>query len=292
MDSYKTHGGVIGNSPDCGSGTSRSNRLRGTESSSMSVADNGSYKPVDASSILAWSTKGDEGIMTNKNLTEIIAIIDRSGSMEDIVDDASGGFNAFLSKQQKDVKGECRLTYVQFHNVYEIVHDGIPIQEMQPLDRSTFVPRASTALRDAIGQTINVVGARLANTPEEQRPGNIVVVILTDGQENSSREFSQAQIKQMIEHQTEKYGWAFVYLAQNVDAFATGRSLGLDAAHPGVYLGDVKTGGTGHRMAYMAASDAVSNRRQKMRECVSLDWSASEKKEYTDKLSEEKKDNA
>ena len=167
--------------------------------------------------------------MTNPNLSEIICIIDRSGSMEFIRADAIGGFNTFL-KEQQEVPGECKFTYTQFDTEYEVVHDGIDIKDMKPLTEETYVPRGGTALLDAIGRTVNTVGARLANTPEDQRPSKVIVVILTDGHENSSQEFSRDKIFEMITTQREQFQWEFVFLAANQDAIAVGAGLGI-AAH-------------------------------------------------------------
>jgi uncharacterized protein YegL len=223
----------------------------------------------------------------DKALTEIIAIVDRSGSMDSIKDDAIGGFNAFLEEQQKEKVGKCLLTYVQFDHEYDVVHDGIDIKDMKPLNYTTFVPRGSTALLDAIGRTINVVGARLAKTPEEKRPGNVVVVILTDGEENASQEFRAEQIKEMVKHQSEKYDWGFIYLAQNIDAFSTGRNMGFDASNAKMFVGNAALGGIGTRRAYAVASCAVSDRRVKSFDSAPMDWSMGEKAEYTKGLDED-----
>lgn len=164
--------------------------------------------------------------MTNKDLTEIICVVDRSGSMDTIRDDAIGGFNAFLSEQKK-VDKPCKFTYVQFDDQYEVVHNGVDIKNVPLLTAATFVPRGWTALLDAVGRTVNEVGARLSVTPEHERPGKVLFVILTDGHENSSHEFSRERIKEMITHQREKYQWEFIFLAANQDAFTVGSGLGV-----------------------------------------------------------------
>lgn len=168
--------------------------------------------------------KGDH--MTSPNLTEIICVIDRSGSMGHIRSDAIGGFNTFL-EEQKRVDKPCKFTYVQFDDVYEMVHNGIPIRDMPPLNEDTYVPRGMTALHDAIGRTICTVGERLSATPERDRPGKVLFVILTDGVENFSKEYNLDEISKMITHQREKYNWEFVFLAANQDAFVAGRALGI-----------------------------------------------------------------
>jgi uncharacterized protein YegL len=236
--------------------------------------------------VLSYTKPERSKRMTDQNLTEIVAIVDRSGSMETMREDAIGGFNSFLKKQQEEKEGKCLLTYTQFDNEYEVVHNGIDIRDMKPLDETTFVPRGSTALRDAIGRTINTVGERLSKTPEEQRPGNVVVVILTDGQENASREFSPEQISAMVKRQADEYDWAFVYLAQNIDAFATGRNMGMTMSHPNMFLGDAAKGGAGIGASYSVASSAISSRRRKSVKGQSLAFEDFEKARYASDLKE------
>lgn len=156
----------------------------------------------------------------------IVCVIDRSGSMASIAKEAIGGFNAFL-EAQKNVPGEATLTYVQFDNKYEMVHDGVPLEQVPALDSKTFVPRGMTALLDAVGRTIDDVGRRLAAQPEGERPDKVIVCILTDGQENASSDYSKGRVREMIEHQRSKYGWEFIFLGANQDAFAEGSALGI-----------------------------------------------------------------
>jgi len=162
-----------------------------------------------------------------KGLSEIACVLDRSGSMSSIIGDAIGGFNAFL-KGQKEVEGEANMTVALFDSEYDLLYDNININEVNDLDSSTYVPRGSTSLHDAIGRTINTIGARLRSTPEEDRPENVIVAILTDGDENTSREFDASKIKEMIGHQESKYNWKFLYLAANQDAFAVGSGMGFN----------------------------------------------------------------
>lgn len=156
-------------------------------------------------------------------------ILDRSGSMGSVKQDIIGGFNRLLV-EQKAVPGTCAMTLVQFDNEYEIVCDGKDIREAKPLTDETYVPRGTTALLDAMGRTINNIGRDLAAMPEHDRPGRVVVVVVTDGHENASREFSRRQVFEMVTHQTEKYGWQFVFLGCNQDAIAEGASLGTRSA--------------------------------------------------------------
>jgi len=169
-----------------------------------------------------------------KGLTEIICVADRSGSMASICTDAIGSFNTFLEDQQA-FPGECLFTYTQFDGVYEIIHSGISIQKITPLDKTTYVPRGATALLDAIGKTIDAVGNRLANTPEDQRPERILFVILTDGCENASKMYTRSQIFDKITHQRDVYNWQFVFLAAGQDAFDEATSIGILPGHTYCY---------------------------------------------------------
>lgn len=162
-----------------------------------------------------------------ENLSEIIFILDRSGSMASLKTDAIGGFNTFLEAQQK-CEGEANFTLVLFDHEYSLTYDAKNIKEVVPLDDETYVPRGSTALFDALGRVVNAVGSRLHNTPEEDRPSKVLVAILTDGEENASKEFNKAKINEMITHQREKYSWEFLFLAANQDAMAEGTSLGIN----------------------------------------------------------------
>lgn len=159
--------------------------------------------------------------------TEIIAIIDRSGSMASIVADAIGGYNTFLADQQT-VDGEGRMTLALFDDKYELLYAGQDLKEAQPLTLQTFVPRGATALIDAIGRTLSEQGARILF---EGWADKVVVVILTDGGENASREFTSEHVKVVIDQAQTVQGWSFVFLAANQDAFATGAMYGINAAH-------------------------------------------------------------
>lgn len=159
------------------------------------------------------------------DLTDITLVIDRSGSMQAIKDDAEGGINSFI-QHQGELPGEALLTMIEFDTRYEFVTQGTPIQKASPYQ---LVPRGGTALLDAIGRAINETGQRISNLPESDRPGLVVFVVMTDGQENSSREFTRANIKQMIEHQQSKYNWQFTFLGADQDAFAEATKMGMAA---------------------------------------------------------------
>jgi len=161
-----------------------------------------------------------------ENCIDISMVLDRSGSMAAIVNDVIGGVNTFIDAQ-KQPGASALFTLCQFDDHYETLLDGAPIGDAKPLTPQTYVPRGSTALWDAIGRTINTTGARLAKMSDADRPSKVVFVIVTDGMENSSKEFGKAKIKEMIEHQTNKYQWQFVFLAANQDAILKGAELGM-----------------------------------------------------------------
>lgn len=165
--------------------------------------------------------------MTDANLTEIVCVLDRSGSMNRIVDDAIGGFNTMLADQQGMTAGEASMTIVLFDNEYQVVAENMPVQQVKPLDRKTFQPRGSTALLDAVGRTIDDMGRRYASLPEEKRPGKVLFVILTDGHENASHQYRHDRVAQMIKHQTEQYGWVFMYLSADLSAFDHASQLNI-----------------------------------------------------------------
>jgi hypothetical protein len=160
------------------------------------------------------------------DLTDITLVVDRSGSMEAVREDAEGGVNAFL-REQAQQPGEALLTLVQFDTHYEFVHQGVPVKDAPGYK---LVPRGCTALLDAVGRAINETGDRLAKTAETDRPGLVVFVIVTDGHENASREFSKAKVKEMIDRQQSQYHWQFTFLGANQDAFAEAGGMGIDAA--------------------------------------------------------------
>ena len=176
------------------------------------------------------------GVM-NRNLTEIAFILDRSGSMAPVTEAAITGFNVFLRDQQK-TEGQARLTLVLFDNEYLVPLDCIPVQEAVSLDTTTYVPRGSTALLDAIGTTIDRLGARISTMPEPDRPGQVIVAILTDGYENSSEKFTWKDISRKILEQTNTYKWQFLFLGANQDAIATAANLSIAAANASSYVAD------------------------------------------------------
>lgn len=163
--------------------------------------------------------------MGDQDTTEIVCIIDRSGSMEPIRADAIGGFNSFLADQQRE-PGRALLSLVLFDHELLAPIEARPIDQVPPLDQNGFVPRGQTALYDAVCVTLSRVRERIAAAPADQRPARVIAVILTDGQENASRYYTREQVFTAIS-ELRGMGWDFVFLAANQDAFATGEALGV-----------------------------------------------------------------
>ncbi|MET9222416.1 vWA domain-containing protein [Streptomyces sp. NPDC003300] len=162
--------------------------------------------------------------MTNADRRHIAIVLDRSGSMQKVKTDTEGGLAAFL-EAQADAPGETTVSLYQFDDQYEAVYENKTLTDV-PAYR--LVPRGATALFDAVGRTVNAVGEQLVAQPEADRPGEVVVVILTDGQENASREFTGQSVKASVTRQQDNYGWKFVFLGADQDAFEAGGSLGID----------------------------------------------------------------
>ena len=161
-----------------------------------------------------------------QTLCDITVLLDRSGSMESIKTDVEGGFNRFVIDQAK-APGECLLTLVQFDTVsIDTVHTAVKIGDVPAL---VLEPRGGTPLLDALGRTIVVTGERLKAIPEADRPGKVLFLVVTDGQENSSREYTKDRIRQMVEEQENKWKWEFSYLGANVNAFAESGAMGFKA---------------------------------------------------------------
>ncbi len=193
------------------------------------------------------------------NLTLVVFVLDRSGSMMSVRSDTIGGFNTFLNTQKvlNDAGDDVVMTLAQFDDQYELLCDYAPLKDVCELTNETFVPRGWTALNDAIGRTINVVGAKLASLQENERPSKVIFAILTDGQENSSNEFSHQQVADMIKLQTETYNWEFVYLGANQDAFVVGSSYNIPTSNSQTYAST----GVGTRNAFKSLNNGLSRRR-------------------------------
>ena len=200
-----------------------------------------------------------------KNLTEIVFILDRSGSMAGLENDTIGGFNAMIEKQ-KGEEGEAFVSTVLFDNHTEVIHDRVDIQKIQPMTRKDYYVRGCTALLDAVGKSIRHIGNVHKYAREEDRPEKTIFVITTDGMENASREYTYDRVRKMIEHEQEKYGWEFLFLGANIDAAKEAARFGITEDSAANYHADHQ----GTAVIYEAMSEAVCN----VRACrpMSADW--------------------
>lgn len=188
-----------------------------------------------------------------KGLTELVFILDRSGSMSGLESDTIGGYNAMLEKQKKET-GEAVITTVLFDDRYELLHDRINLRGIAPITDKEYLVRGSTALLDAVGRTISKIVNVQKNTAEEERAEHVMFIITTDGMENASREFSYEKVRQMIEHEKSKYGWEFIFLSANIDAVAAAERFGISRDRAANYNAD----SVGTILNYEIISEAVS----------------------------------
>ncbi len=196
-----------------------------------------------------------------KGLTELVFILDKSGSMGGLETDTIGGYNSMLEKQQA-VEGECHITTVLFDNNYEILHDRINIKAVSPITEKEYQVGGSTALLDAIGRTIHKTVNAQKHTSDDFRAEKVMFVIITDGEENSSREYSAERVKQMIENQKARYGWEFIFLGANIDAVESARRFGIAPDRAQNYHADSK----GVELNFRVMSEAVAT----FRECSAM----------------------
>ena len=188
-----------------------------------------------------------------KNLTELVFILDRSGSMAGLERDTIGGFNAMIEKQKRE-QGEAIVSTVIFDNVSEVIHDRVPLERIKPMTERDYYVRGCTALLDAIGGAIHHIGNVHKYAREEDRPEKTLFVITTDGMENASRKYSYGRLKEMIERQKEKYGWEFLFLGANIDAAKEAARFGITADRAANYHAD--SVGTG--VIYESVSEAIT----------------------------------
>ena len=207
------------------------------------------------------------------NLTEIVFILDRSGSMSGLEADTIGGFNAMLERQKK-AEGEALLSTLLFSNETEVLHDRADIRRVEPLSLQDYRVGGSTALLDAIGGAIRHIGNLHRETRPEERPAHTLFVITTDGQENASRRYGYAELKRLIERQKEKYGWEFLFLGANMDAVETAGRFGIDADRAVRYHCD----SAGIALNYEAVGEAILTLREKS--ILDRDWDARIREDY------------
>ena len=200
-----------------------------------------------------------------KDLTELIFILDRSGSMSGLESDTIGGYNAMLEKQKKE-PGKAVITTVLFDDKYELLHDRINLQGIEPITDKEYFVRGSTALLDAVGITINKIGTVQKHTAEDEQAEHVMFIITTDGMENASKEFSYEKVRQMIELQKSKYGWEFIFLGANIDAITTAERFGISKDRATNYNADSE----GTLLNYEVISETVSCMRAN--HSISEDW--------------------
>lgn len=188
-----------------------------------------------------------------KNLTELVFILDKSGSMAGLERDTIGGFNAMLDKQKAQA-GECRITTVLFDHRYELLHDRTDIRAVMPITAREYRVGGSTALLDALGKTIHKIATAQKNTSEPFRAKRVMFVIITDGEENASREYAAKEVKEAIRRQKSRYGWEFIFLGANIDAVETAGRFGIDAGRAANYVPDSQ----GTALNFRAMSETVS----------------------------------
>lgn len=196
----------------------------------------------------------------NQDYTDISIVQDRSSSMNSVRDETITGFNAFIA-EQKALPGKCLVTMMQFNTEFKLLYNGEDVKKVEPLTHQTYRPDGYTALLDAVARTIITTGQRLEAMPEAERPAKVVCVIITDGEENSSKEYGgpegRAKVFQMIKQQTEAYKWNFIFLGANQDAIQAGAGLGIAAANAMSYASNAK----GTSAAYAAVTSNVRSYR-------------------------------
>lgn len=200
--------------------------------------------------------------MKNYNV-EVLFVIDASGSMSKLADDTIGGFNGFIDRQKR-MDGKAKVTTTLFNSKATVLYSGVDISEVEKLTEETYQTGGMTALLDAVGETISTTQDRIDETPIEERMDKVIVVIITDGQENVSRKYTKDQIKKMVEHQTKGHGWEFVFLGANIDSFAESSGIGVTKSMDFAFTNE------GLTTAYAAVDSAVSSLRSTG--SVSAEW--------------------
>ena len=201
-----------------------------------------------------------------KNLTELVMILDRSGSMGGLESDTIGGYNSML-KKQREAEGEVLVSTVLFDDRSEVIYDRVPLEKMPLMTEKEYYVRGCTALLDAVGGAVRHIGNVHKYAREEDRPEKTIFVITTDGLENASREYTPERVKKMIEQQKEKYGWEFIFLGANIDAVETAGRIGISEDRTANFHSDSR----GTALNYEVLADAVCE----MRSCaapISADW--------------------
>ena len=207
------------------------------------------------------------------NLTEIVFILDRSGSMSGLEKETIGGYNSLIKKQRRE-KGEAIISTVLFDNQIEVLHDRVNFKDINDISEKDYFVRGSTALLDAVGSSIAHMRKVYRYTRKEDRPSKTLFVITTDGYENASREYDYKKIRDMIKHQKDKYDWEFLFLGANIDAVGEASKFGIDASKAVKYECDSK----GTELNYAVLNEAVCNVRMGNR--LDASWKSKIESDY------------
>ena len=209
----------------------------------------------------------------NHNLTEIVFVLDRSGSMSGLEQDTIGGFNSMLQKQKAET-GEALVSTVLFDHECQIIHDRVTIEKVEPMTTQQYFTRGSTALLDALGGAIHHIGNVHKYAREEDRPEKTIFIITTDGFENASRRYTAEKVRSMVKHEQEKYGWEFLFLGANIDAITVARDYGIAADRAVRYECDEH----GTELNFDTITTVLSSVRR--REVIAPGWKAEIEKDY------------
>ena len=219
----------------------------------------------------------------NKNgITELVFILDRSGSMSGLEKDTIGGFNSMIEKQKKQ-EGECYISTVLFDNESEVIHDRVKLSEIKPMTEDDYYVRGCTALIDAIGGAIHHIGNVHKYARPEDVPEHTMFIITTDGMENASRRYTSDRVKAMIERQKEKYGWEFLFIGANIDAVETAAQYGINPDRAVNYNADEK----GTKILYATVSESICQMRANAP--LQANWSEEVNKDYQKRGKKRKK---
>lgn len=217
-----------------------------------------------------------ENVKIHNNITEMVFILDRSGSMSGLEKDTIGGFNSLIEKQKKQ-NGKCYVSTVLFDHETQVIHDRVELADINPMTEEDYFVRGCTALIDAIGGAIHHIKNIHKYARKEDVPEHTMFVIITDGYENASKKYSSDQVKKMIEHEKEKYGWEFLFIGANIDAVETAKHFGINEDRAVNYNADE----LGTEVVYDTISDAFCNLRASMP--LSDNWSNKINKDYSER---------
>ena len=215
----------------------------------------------------------NEGRVNKNGITELVFILDRSGSMRGLEKDTIGGFNSMIEKQKKQA-GECYVSTVLFDNESEVVHDRVKLSEIEPMTEDDYYVRGCTALIDAVGGAIHHIGNIHKYARPEDVPEHTMLIITTDGMENASHRYTSDRVKHMVERQKKKFGWEFLFIGANIDAVETASRYGISSDRAVNYNADAK----GTEIIYKTVSKSI--RQMRMDAPINADWSDEINKDY------------